>query len=67
MIVRSDVDADTVYQITQTLWSNDTLQALEAGHPRGADIQSGKALQGIGIPLHDGALRYYREHGFVVE
>ena len=67
MIVRSDVDADTVYQITQTLWSSDTLQALEAGHPRGADIQSGKALQGIGIPLHDGALRYYREHGFVVE
>lgn len=67
MIVRADIDAEMVYQITETLWSNDTLRALEAGHPRGADIKMETALQGIGIPLHEGALRYYREHGYDVE
>ena len=67
MIVRANIDAETVYQITKTLWSTDTLAALKEGHPRGGDIRPSTALQGLSIPLHEGARRYYLERGYDIE
>lgn len=64
MIVSSEIEPDTVYDITRTLWSDSTLAALAEGHIRGGEIVAGKALQGVGIPIHEGALRYYREQGY---
>lgn len=64
MIARSDLDEEIVYEITSSLWSSRTLTALASGHLRGVDISAEKALQGIGIPLHRGALRYYNEHNY---
>ena len=64
MIVRSDVSTDVVYEITETMWSESMLNTLSGGHPRGADIRSDSALQGISIPLHPGALLYYEKHGY---
>ena len=64
IIVREDISEDTIYEITRILWNRDTLHSLASGHSKGAEIKAGKALQGIGIPLHKGAARYYREAGF---
>lgn len=64
MIAHAGVPDDTVYEITSILWSEATLDALAAGHPRGGEINANKALQGVGIPLHAGALRYYREQNY---
>ncbi|HMA14122.1 MAG TPA: TAXI family TRAP transporter solute-binding subunit, partial [Kiloniellaceae bacterium] len=32
-------------------------------HPKGSQIVLERALEGLGIPLHPGAERYYREIG----
>jgi TRAP-type uncharacterized transport system substrate-binding protein len=34
---------------------------LDAGHPRGRSIVLPAALTGLTVPLHPGALRYYRD------
>jgi TRAP-type uncharacterized transport system substrate-binding protein len=36
---------------------------LAQSHPRGADITLATALDGVAIPLHVGAQKYYREQG----
>ncbi len=66
-IVRTNVSEEIVYQITKNLWSSDTLDVLASGHPRGEDINPATALQGIGVPLHPGAIRYYDELGFKID
>lgn len=62
-VVSDKVPEEEVYQITRSLWHPSTRQLLDKGHPKGSQIQLEKALDGIGIPLHSGAARYYREVG----
>jgi uncharacterized protein len=38
---------------------------MDAGHAKGKEIQRATALQGVGIPLHAGAERYYKEIGLL--
>jgi TRAP transporter TAXI family solute receptor len=56
---------DLVYEITKALWSDKTRTALDAGHAKGKSIQKATALQGVGIPLHAGAEKFYKEIGLV--
>ncbi|MGO8918971.1 MAG: TAXI family TRAP transporter solute-binding subunit [Stellaceae bacterium] len=60
---RAEIDADLVYAITKSLWSDATQQLLETTHPTGRRIHLATALDGLTIPLHPGAARYYREIG----
>lgn len=64
LIVAADADADLVYGITRALWHPTTRTLLEKGPPNGRQMQLHRALDGIAIPLHPGAARYYREVGF---
>jgi TRAP transporter TAXI family solute receptor len=64
-ITSAKVDAAMVYEATKGLWSEKTRAALEAGHPKGKLIRKETALTGVGIPLHPGAERFYREAGFL--
>ncbi len=64
-IVGADVDAELVYQITRSLWHDSTRALLQAGHPQARAITRETALDGIAIPLHPGAERYYREVGMI--
>ena len=57
------VDAETVYQITKSLFSDATQKALQSGHPKGKMITLKNAVQGVGIPYHPGAERFYKEVG----
>src|SRR2546423_1952461 len=56
---------DLIYEITRALWSDKTRAALDAGHAKGKAIQKATALQGVGIPLHAGAEKFYREAGLL--
>ncbi len=62
-ITTDKLDADLVYQMTQTLYSEAGQKALALGHPKGRLMTLARAVQGAGIPLHPGAERFYREAG----
>ena len=60
---RAEIEPDLVYAITKSLWSEATRRLLEETHPTGRRIRLATALDGLTIPLHPGAARYYREIG----
>ena len=62
-VVSEQVPEETVYEITRALWHPSTRQLLDKGHPKGSQITLENALDGLGVPLHPGAERYYREAG----
>jgi TRAP transporter TAXI family solute receptor len=64
-VTSAKVDADLVYEITKSLWSDKTRAALDAGHAKGKVIRKETALAGLGIPLHAGAEKFYKEAGLV--
>ncbi len=64
-IVGAGVDADLVYGITRALWHKNNRRLLDSGHPKGKMLRLETALDGIAIPLHLGAERYYREAGLI--
>lgn len=53
------LDPDIVYALTKTLYEN--LEYLTRVHPACRSIVATKAFEGITVPLHVGAIRYYRE------
>lgn len=65
LVVSEAQDAETIYRITRALWSSRSLDILRRGHPKGAFVKAETALSGIGIPLHAGAERHYREVGLL--
>jgi len=60
-LVSEAVPEDLVYEITRALWHKNTRQLLDKGHPRGREITLQTALDGLVVPLHPGARRYYSE------
>jgi hypothetical protein len=64
-VTSAKIDADLIYQITKALWSAKTRTALDAGHAKGKAIRKETALVGIGIPLHPGAEKFYKEAGLL--
>lgn len=66
-LVAASVDEETVYGITKTLWSDNSRKLLDNGHAKGKHITLQSALQGIAVPLHPGAERYYKEIGVSLE
>ena len=63
LLVAADIEDDIVYGITAALWHENTRRMLDNGHAKGREIQLKTALDGLGVPLHPGAERYYREIG----
>lgn len=60
-----ELEEELIYQITRTLWNPATRKLLDVGHAKGASVTRQTALDGIGIPLHPGAERFYREAGMI--
>jgi len=55
------VDPDTVYQITKVLFEN--LPEFHTSHPSAKRTTLDDAFVGMVMPLHAGALKYYKEAG----
>lgn len=61
LTVNSKLSEDLVYKITKALYEN--LDTIGAKHAKGKEIELQKALEGLTIPIHPGALKYYEEQG----
>lgn len=58
-------DEELIYNITKALWNDESRKLLDVGHAKGQTITPDTALNGIGVPLHPGAERFYREAGLL--
>ncbi|MGE6741026.1 TAXI family TRAP transporter solute-binding subunit [Allorhizobium pseudoryzae] len=63
LITHSGVSDETAYQMTKLLFEN--LPKLTAAHAAAKAIDLKKALDGMPVPLHPGAERYYKEVGLI--
>ena len=61
LVVHRDIDEETVYQITKTIYEQ--LETLQNIHPATNVMSLEKAISGLFIPLHPGAVRYYQQNG----
>ena len=66
-LVNADIDSDLVYAITRSLWHPTTAKLFAALDPIGKRIRPEQALDGLSVPLHPGAERFYRESGMPVD
>ena len=60
-LVHERLDEALAHDITAALWHPTHRALLDTGHAKGREITLATALDGLGIPLHPGAERYYRE------
>lgn len=63
LVSHSGVSDDTAYQMTKLLFEH--LDQLVAAHAAAKGIDPAKAIEGMPIPLHPGAERYYKEKGLI--
>lgn len=61
LAVNDTVPEDVVYEITKAMFEN--LGFLQAIHPATNEMSLEVALNGLPVPLHPGALRFYEEAG----
>jgi TRAP transporter TAXI family solute receptor len=63
LVTQSGVKADLVYNMTKALFEN--LGTMVAAHNAAKAIKLEHALDGMPVPLHPGAERYYKEKGLI--
>ena len=63
LVTQDGVSNDTVYGITKALWTG--LDQLVAAHSAAKAIDPKHALDGMPVPLHPGAEKYYKETGLI--
>ena len=63
LVTHEGVSNDTVYAMTKALWTG--LDNLVAAHSAAKAMDAKRALEGMPVPLHPGAEKYYREAGIL--
>jgi hypothetical protein len=61
LLTTDKMSDEAVYNVTKALFEN--LDRMKASHAAGAGISLENATQGIPLPLHPGAEKFYREKG----
>ena len=64
-LVSADVPDELVYGITAAFWHPQSQAFLRNVHPRLINLNLRQALDGIQVAVHPGAVKFYREQGFV--
>lgn len=67
LVVSEAADADLVYGILRAMYHPNTQKLFERGHLNAQHIGLETALDGIVIPLHPGAARFYEEMGVTAD
>ncbi len=60
LAVSDKLDDKVVYEMLKTMFANG--ERLAASHKKGADIKLATATDGMSIPLHPGAEKFYKEN-----
>ena len=63
LVTSSAVSDDLAYQMTKLIF--ESLPELANAHAAGREIRLATAVAGSPVPLHPGAIRYYREKGVI--
>jgi TRAP transporter TAXI family solute receptor len=64
LAVRADIDEDVVYRVTRVIFEN--LSFLYSVHKATQVMTLETAVEGLPVPLHPGAARFYREQGIPI-
>jgi TRAP transporter TAXI family solute receptor len=64
LAVNASVDENHVYLLTKTIYEN--LPFLQAIHKATNAMDISKAMAGLPVPLHPGAIKYYKEVGLEI-
>ncbi|WP_312700222.1 TAXI family TRAP transporter solute-binding subunit [Sedimentibacter sp.] len=63
LATNSEASENDIYNITKALFDNQP--ELATAHAKGAEIKLEEAVDGISIPLHPGAEKYFKEKGIL--
>ncbi len=61
LIAKDTLSEETVYNVTKGIFEN--IEAIKATHAKGAELSADSGVQGISIPFHPGAAKYFKEIG----
>ena len=64
LIVSADATEDDVYKITKSIFDN--IDAITKEHAKGAELSLENATEGLTVPFHAGAAKYFKEKGIEV-
>ncbi|MDR2695311.1 MAG: TAXI family TRAP transporter solute-binding subunit [Deltaproteobacteria bacterium] len=63
LVANKNVPEALVYTFTKGVF--DHLESIQAGHSKAAEMSLKTALEGLTVPLHPGAVKYYKEKGLI--
>ena len=64
LIVDADATEEDVYNLTKAIFDN--VDAIKAEHAKGAELTLENATEGLTVPFHAGAAKYFKEKGIDV-
>ncbi len=64
LIVSADATENDVYKITKAIFDN--IDAITKEHAKGAELSLQNATEGLTVPFHAGAAKYFKEKGIEV-
>ena len=64
MIVKADASEDDVYNLTAAIFDN--MDAIAKEHAKGTELSLENATEGLTVPFHAGAAKYFKEKGIEV-
>ncbi|CAK7032989.1 MAG: hypothetical protein DELT_00438 [Desulfovibrio sp.] len=65
LVTHDKTPEDVIYKFTKAMFEN--IDAIHASHAKGKEINLKTALDGLTVPLHPGAAKYYKEKGLDVK
>ena len=64
LIVNADASEEAVYKLTAAIFDN--IDAIAKEHAKGAELSLENATEGLTVPFHAGAAKYFSEKGITV-
>ena len=64
LIVSADASEDDVYKLTAAIFDN--MESISKEHAKGAELSLANATEGLTVPFHAGAAKYFKEKGIDV-
>ena len=65
LVTHDKMSDDAIYKFTKAMFDN--IADVHASHAKGKEINLKTALDGLTVPLHPGAAKYYKEKGMAVK